>query len=146
MEGYLQLAAEAVAGLDTPPSHILLQAGVGGLAGAVAAHARQVWGDAPRIVVVEPDAAPALMESVRAGRAGHRIPGAGGAFASGNDQGRPRCAVADKPGGCVLCHRISDTVLGKPGAALVCGGAGVRSACGGYSGHRGRVDGPVLDQ
>ncbi len=69
MEGYLQLAAEAVAGLDTPPSHILLQAGVGGLAGAVAAHARQVWGDAPRIVVVEPDAAPALMESVRAGRA-----------------------------------------------------------------------------
>ena len=68
MEGYLQLAAETVAQIDTPPSHILLQAGVGGLAAAVAAHARAVWGDVPSIVVVEPQAAPALMESIRAGK------------------------------------------------------------------------------
>lgn len=68
MEGYLQLAAEAVAQIDMPPSHILLQAGVGGLAAAVAAHARLVWGDEPRIIVVEPEAAPALMQSIRAGR------------------------------------------------------------------------------
>ena len=68
MEGYLQLAAEAVAQIDAPPSHILLQAGVGGLAAAVAAHARLVWGDGPQIIVVEPDAAPALIESIRAGR------------------------------------------------------------------------------
>jgi len=68
MEGYLQLAAEAAEQIGTPPTHILLQAGVGGLAAAVAAHARAVWGDAPTIVVVEPAAAPALIESVRAGR------------------------------------------------------------------------------
>lgn len=68
MEGYLQLAAEAVAQIDHAPSHILLQAGVGGLAAAVAAHARHVWGDAPQIIVVEPEAAPALIESIRAGR------------------------------------------------------------------------------
>ncbi len=68
MEGYLQLADEAAAQIDGPPSHILLQAGVGGLAAAVAAHARFVWGDAPQIVVVEPEAAPALIESIRAGR------------------------------------------------------------------------------
>lgn len=68
MEGYLQLAAEAVAQIDGAPTHILLQAGVGGLAAAVAAHARKVWGDAPTIVVVEPEAAPALMMSIRAGR------------------------------------------------------------------------------
>lgn len=72
MEGYLQLAAEAAtqfaAQVDAAPSHILLQAGVGGLAAAVAAHARVVWGDEPTIVVVEPEAAPALIESVRAGR------------------------------------------------------------------------------
>ncbi len=68
MEGYLQLAAEAVEQIPAPPSHIFLQAGVGGLAAAVAAHARAVWGDGPRIVVVEPVAAPCLMESVRAGR------------------------------------------------------------------------------
>ncbi|MGM0660555.1 MAG: pyridoxal-phosphate dependent enzyme [Pseudomonadota bacterium] len=67
MEGYLQLAAEAAAQIDTMPSHILLQAGVGGLAAAVAAHARLVWGDAPQIIVVEPEAAPALRESIRAG-------------------------------------------------------------------------------
>lgn len=68
MEGYLQLAAEAAAEIDTPPTHIFLQAGVGGLAAAVAAHARQVWGAAPQIVIVEPEAAPALIESIRAGR------------------------------------------------------------------------------
>lgn len=67
MEGYLQLAAEIVARIDAPPSHILLQAGVGGLAAAVAAHARLAWGDAPTIVVVEPEAAPALFDSIRAG-------------------------------------------------------------------------------
>ncbi len=69
MEGYVQMAAEAVEQIAEVPTHIFLQAGVGGLAGAVAAYARHVWGDAPRIIVVEPDAAPALMESARAGRA-----------------------------------------------------------------------------
>ena len=68
MEGYLQLAAEVVAQMDAPPSHILLQAGVGGLAAAVAAHVRVAWGDTPVIIVVEPSVAAALMESIRAGR------------------------------------------------------------------------------
>lgn len=68
MEGYLQMAAEAAGVLDDAPTHIFLQAGVGGLAAAVAAHARSHWGDAPHIVVVEPAYAPALIESVRAGR------------------------------------------------------------------------------
>lgn len=68
MEGYLQLAAEAAAQIPAPPSHILLQAGVGGLAGAVAAFARHAWGDGPRIVVVEPAAAPALHHAIAAGR------------------------------------------------------------------------------
>lgn len=68
MEGYLQLAAETVAQIDAVPSHILLQAGVGGLAAAFAAHARAVWGDAPTIMVVEPAAAPALIDSIRVGK------------------------------------------------------------------------------
>lgn len=66
MEGYLKLAAEAATQMDAPPTLIVLQAGVGGLAAAVAAYARRVWGDAPKIIVVEPDVAPALIESVRA--------------------------------------------------------------------------------
>jgi diaminopropionate ammonia-lyase len=68
MEGYLQMAVEAERQMPAAPTHILLQAGVGGMAAAVAAHARSVWGDGPEIVVVEPEAAPALMESIRAGR------------------------------------------------------------------------------
>ncbi|MAM61599.1 pyridoxal-phosphate dependent enzyme [Maritimibacter sp. UBA3975] len=67
MEGYLILMAEVADQMPEPPTHILLQAGVGGLAGAAAAHARRIWGDDPVIVVVEPDAAPALIGSIEAG-------------------------------------------------------------------------------
>ena len=69
MEGYLVLMQEAVEQMPTPPTHIFLQAGVGGLACACAAYARKVWGDGPHIIVVEPDAAPALQASIAAGRA-----------------------------------------------------------------------------
>ena len=67
MEGYLVLMAEVVAKLDPPPTHIFLQAGVGGLAASAAAYARAAWGDSPRITVVEPEAAPALHASILAG-------------------------------------------------------------------------------
>ncbi len=69
MEGYLQLAAEVVRQAPDAPSHVFLQAGVGGMAAAVAAYVRETWGDGPEIVVVEPEAAPCLMEGVRTGRA-----------------------------------------------------------------------------
>ena len=68
MQGYLAMVEEVAGQIPAPPTHIFLQAGVGGLAGAVAARARALWGDAPFIVVVEPDAAPALFASVQAGR------------------------------------------------------------------------------
>ncbi|MGR3635125.1 MAG: pyridoxal-phosphate dependent enzyme [Shimia sp.] len=67
MEGYLQMAAEAVRQCPEVPTHVMLQAGVGGLAGAVAAYVRKVWGEGPKIVVVEPSAAPALQASIEAG-------------------------------------------------------------------------------
>ncbi|WP_439121846.1 pyridoxal-phosphate dependent enzyme [Marivita sp.] len=67
MEGYLVLMQEAVAQMPSPPTHIFLQAGVGGLATACASYARLAWGDAPRIVVVEPEAAPAIFASIKAG-------------------------------------------------------------------------------
>lgn len=68
MEGYLLMAAELVDQLRTAPTHILLQAGVGGMAAAVATYCRRAWGDEPLIVIVEPEAAPALLESIRTGR------------------------------------------------------------------------------
>ncbi|RVT83330.1 pyridoxal-phosphate dependent enzyme [Rhodobacteraceae bacterium CCMM004] len=67
MEGYLILMAEVVAVMPAP-THVFVQAGVGGLAAAVAAHVRSAWDDGPRVVVVEPAAAACLTESVRAGR------------------------------------------------------------------------------
>ncbi len=67
MEGYLVMAAEAARQCPVEPTHILLQAGVGGLAGA-AAYFRAVWGDVPQIIVVEPEFAPALQASIRAGK------------------------------------------------------------------------------
>lgn len=72
MEGYLALSAEMFAQYDAennaPPTHVYLQAGVGGLAAAVAASLRQHWGEGVQITVVEPTAAPALLESIRAGK------------------------------------------------------------------------------
>lgn len=63
MEGYLVLADEVSQQIELPPTHIFLQAGVGGMAGSLAAYFRKIWGSDPVIVVVEPDAAPALFES-----------------------------------------------------------------------------------
>ena len=68
MEGYRQMGAEIEAEMQDMPSHVLLQAGVGGLAAAVAGQLRLAWGDGPEMIVVEPEAAPALIESIRAGR------------------------------------------------------------------------------
>ena len=68
MEGYLVMGEEVAREMAQPPSHIFLQAGVGGMAAAAAASARRHWGDAPRIIVVEPEFAPALFESIKAGR------------------------------------------------------------------------------
>lgn len=68
MEGYLVLAAEMVDAIDPAATHVILQAGVGGLAAAVATLVRDRWGQGPQIVVVEPSRAPALQASIRAGR------------------------------------------------------------------------------
>jgi len=68
MEGYLVMGAEAAEQIPETPTHVFLQAGVGGLAAAGAAMARVTWGDAVKIVVVEPEAAPALFNSIEAGK------------------------------------------------------------------------------
>lgn len=70
MQGYLTMALEADEQLDAPPTHILLQAGVGSMAAAVAGYFALRYADAPpRIVVVEPTRADCFFQSARAGRA-----------------------------------------------------------------------------
>ena len=68
MEGYLVAAAETAEQMECAPEAIFLQAGVGGLASAFAAFFRVVWGDAPQIYVVEPEAAPALHNAIEVGK------------------------------------------------------------------------------
>ena len=68
MEGYTVMAAEIIQEIDHVPSHIYLQAGVGGMAGAMAACFRNAWGDVPIITVVEPAYAPALTNSIVEGK------------------------------------------------------------------------------
>lgn len=68
MQGYTLMADEALSAIPDRPTHIFLQGGVGGLAGAVSAQAWEKWGDQrPRIIVVEPENAACLFETARAG-------------------------------------------------------------------------------
>lgn len=71
MEGYTVIAEELRAHFEASggwPDAVYLQAGVGGLAAAMAEQIRRNWRRQPRIVVVEPDAAPCLRASAEAGR------------------------------------------------------------------------------
>lgn len=70
MAGYGVMAREIVQSYATPPTHVFLQGGVGGLAAAVTAVFHQEWGlDAPRVVIVEPELAPCLFVSAKANKA-----------------------------------------------------------------------------
>jgi diaminopropionate ammonia-lyase len=69
MQGYTAMVREALRQLPEPPSHVFMQAGVGGVAAAVAGHLSVVLADQrPRFVVVEPARAACLYQSARAGR------------------------------------------------------------------------------
>lgn len=69
MQGYTALVRESLAWRKEPPTHVFVQAGVGGIAAAVAAHLALILGDArPTVVVVEPARAACVLESARAGR------------------------------------------------------------------------------
>ena len=68
MQGYVVIMREALRELPSPPTHVFVQAGVGGIAAAVAGHLAVALGDArPAFVVVEPARAACVFESARAG-------------------------------------------------------------------------------
>ncbi len=68
MAGYGVMTREICEAMAQPPTHVLLQGGVGGLAASVAAAFRQYWGaESPRVIVVEPDLAACLFASAKAG-------------------------------------------------------------------------------
>jgi diaminopropionate ammonia-lyase len=68
MAGYTILMAEAAAQWGVPPEVVFVQAGVGGLAGAVASWLLHIFGEhRPFLVCCEPENAACVLESVRAG-------------------------------------------------------------------------------
>ena len=69
MHGYGVMAQEVIQAMDDrPPTHVIVQAGVGAFAAAVCASFWLAWGDRrPRFVVVEPNNAACLFESALAG-------------------------------------------------------------------------------
>lgn len=68
MQGYQLMVQEAAAQMGARPTHIFVQAGVGGLAAAVCGYFWERDGAArPQFIVVEPERAACLLESARAG-------------------------------------------------------------------------------
>ncbi len=70
-QGYSVLAEECRAYFDQQndwPTHVFLQAGVGGMASSFAAHIRQFWPENIQIIIVEPAAAPCVGRSIAAGK------------------------------------------------------------------------------
>ena len=68
MHGYGLMSREIVGQLAEPPTHVLVQAGVGALAASVAAAFWLVWGERrPQLIVVEPTAADCHLRSAQTG-------------------------------------------------------------------------------
>ena len=68
-QGYSVILSEIEAVLDQPPTHVFVQAGVGGIAATVAVYSAIAYGlQKPKIIVVEPDRAACLYFSHEAGR------------------------------------------------------------------------------
>ncbi|SDH70020.1 diaminopropionate ammonia-lyase [Pedobacter terrae] len=68
MQGYTTLLTEALLQLEELPSHVFIQAGVGGLASAIAGHLFLLFGEKrPKIVIVEPESAACIYESAKNG-------------------------------------------------------------------------------
>lgn len=68
MQGYTTIAREALRVLPEPPTHVFIQAGVGGIAAAIAGHMALALGkDRPVFTTVDPARAACIFESARAG-------------------------------------------------------------------------------
>ncbi|EYR77450.1 diaminopropionate ammonia-lyase [Shinella sp. DD12] len=68
-QGYTAMVREILNDLEEPPTHVFLQAGVGGFAAAVAGHLAMVLGEKrPHVTVVDPARAACLYESAKRGK------------------------------------------------------------------------------
>ena len=69
MAGYSVMMREIIDQISNDEiTHIFLQAGVGGMAGAMVAGAARYLKNIPKIIIVEPDSAACVMESIKTGK------------------------------------------------------------------------------
>ena len=69
MAGYTVMMKEIVDQIKNDQiTHMILQAGVGGMAGAMVAGVARYLNNVPEIIVVEPDSAACVMESIKSGK------------------------------------------------------------------------------
>ena len=69
MQGYAVIAMEAITQCPEPPTHVILQGGVGALAAGIASYYWEHYGaDRPTMIVVEPEQADCLYQSARQGK------------------------------------------------------------------------------
>ena len=69
MAGYSVMMKEIVGQINNEEiTHIFLQAGVGGMAGAMVAGSARYLKNIPKMIVVEPDSAACVMESIKTGK------------------------------------------------------------------------------
>ncbi|MEM0905808.1 MAG: diaminopropionate ammonia-lyase [Pseudomonadota bacterium] len=67
--GYGLIAQEAIEALEAPPTHAIVQAGVGGVASAICARFWQHYGpERPKFIVLEPQNAACVARSLEAGK------------------------------------------------------------------------------
>ena len=117
MQGYLTMASEAVEQLgETQPTHIFLQAGVGAMSGAVSAYLRNVYGMAPKIIIVEPDKADCNYRTALADDGSlHTVDGDLNTIMAGLACGEP-CTV-----GWELLKHCADAFISMPDACAALG-------------------------
>jgi len=69
MAGYSVMMKEIIDQINNEEiTHIFLQAGVGGMAGAMVAGAARYLKNTPKMIVIEPDSAACVMESIKTGK------------------------------------------------------------------------------
>ena len=112
MQGYRIMVDEALDQVPAPPTHILIQAGVGGVATSVAVQARARLQPPPVLVVVEPENAACLFASAVAGTA-QTVPGALDTIMAGLACGEPSLLAWQE------LDRSASAFLAIPDAAAV---------------------------
>lgn len=107
MQGYTTIACELIEQLPKQPTHIVLQAGVGSMAGAMAAFFANVYDAVPEIIIVEPNKADCFYQTASANDGNlHPVTGDLDSIMAGLCCGEP-CSVAWEILSSLAVHYVS---------------------------------------